>query len=114
MGKVALRAVLAVAAIAALVPALAEATTPSRCGLVSFAHQTSDGAFQIAARETSCGIARVVAGESRAPRFLSGDPRYIALGFSCAGHSRQLGGHGMQVVVYQCVRDRSFVSFLRS
>jgi hypothetical protein len=114
MGKLALRAVLAVAAIAALVPALALARTPSRCGLVSFAHQTSDGAFQIAARDTTCSTARVVAGDSRPSRFRSGDPRYTALGFSCAGHGRQLGGHGMQVVVFQCVRERSLVSFVRA
>jgi hypothetical protein len=114
MGKVALRAVFAVAAIAALAPALADAGTRSRCGLVSFAHQTSDGAFQIAARDADCSTARVVAGDSRPSRFRSGDPRYTALGFSCAGHSRQLGGHGIQVVAFECVRERSLISFLRS
>jgi hypothetical protein len=112
--RFALPAVLAVAAIAALVPALAGASARARCGLVSFAPQTSDGAFQIAARDTNCGTARVVAADSRASRFRSGNQRYTALGFSCAGHSRQPGGHGMQVVVFQCVRERSLVSFLRA
>jgi hypothetical protein len=112
--RFALRASLVVVAVAAPAPAVAGATIPARCGLVSFAHQTSDGAFQIAAAETSCSTARAVASDSRPSRLLSGDPRYSALGFSCAGRRRQLGGHGMQVVVFRCIRERSSVSFLRA
>ena len=112
--RFALRAVLAVAAVKAVTPAVAGATPQPRCGLVSFASQTSDGAFQIAAQDTSCGTARSVAAGSRPARFLSGDPRYTALGFSCTGHSEQLGGHGMQGVAFRCSRARSSVSFFRA
>lgn len=109
-----LRAVPVVAAFAALAPAVTAATAPPQCGLVSFAHQTSNGAFQIAARGTSCATARVVAADSRPIRFRSSAPRYTALGFSCTGHNEQLGGHGIQVIAFRCVRAQSTVSFLRA
>jgi hypothetical protein len=108
------RAVPVVAAFAALTPAVAVAIPPPGCGLVSFAHQTSNGAFEIAARGTSCTTARVVAADSRPMRFRSRDPRYTALGFSCTGRSEQLGGHGIQVIAFRCVRAQSSVSFLRA
>ena len=103
---------LTIAAIAAL-PAIATAKPPPRCGLVAFARAADNGAFEIAARGTSCSTARIVAGASRPTRFRYGDPHYTALGFSCSGRGEQLGGHGKHVVAFRCVRARSFVSFLR-
>jgi hypothetical protein len=115
-----LRALIAVAGLAVLVPGVANAAQqppgaarPPQCGLIAFATQGEDGAFQIAARDISCSLARTVADASRPSRFRHGDPRYTELGFACMGRSEQLGGHGKQVVAFECVRDRSYVSFLR-
>ncbi len=109
-----LRALVAVAGLACAAPGIAEATQPPQCGLIAFAQQGENGAFRIAARDTSCSLARTVADASRPSRFRRGDPHYIELGFICSGRSEQLGGHGKQVVAFECVRNRSYVSFLRA
>jgi hypothetical protein len=109
-----LRALIAVAGLLCVAPGIAGAAQAPQCGLIAFAPQGENGAFQIAARDTSCEQARTVAGASRPTRFRHGDPRYTELGFACSGRSEQLGGHGKQVVAFVCVRDRSIISFLRA
>ena len=116
-----LRALIVAAGLAVLLPgiALAGGKPPGaahrpQCGLIAFASPGEDGAFQIAALDASCSLARTVADASRPSRFRLGDPHYRDLGFACAGRSEQLGGHGKQVVAFECVRDRSQVSFLRA
>lgn len=84
-----------------------------RCGTVTFARQSDDGAFQIAAESATCATARAVAEASRSSRYRVADSTYSADGFSCAGRSQRLGGAGKQVVRFQCTRQHSAVSFLR-
>lgn len=109
-----LRTLIAVASLAALTPGIAGAAQTPRCGLIAFASQGENGAFEIAARDATCSTARTVADASRPTRFRRGDPQYTDLGFTCSGRSEQLGGNGKQVVAFRCVRERSFVSFLRA
>lgn len=111
--KFLLRALPAVAATAALLPAVAGADSAQSCGTVPFARQSDNGAFEIQARNASCRQARAVASASRPSRFRAGHPQYTAVGFDCAGQAQQLGGHGKHVVNFRCVRGRSAVSFLR-
>ena len=100
-------------AIFVLASGSAHATADARCGTVAFAPESDDGAFQIVARNTSCGVARVVADASRPNRFRTGSHRYAARGFACAGRAEELGGAGKHVVSFQCTRGVSAVSFLR-
>ena len=108
-----LRALLVIAAVAVSSGVAGAAQSPN-CGFVAFAPQSDNGAFEIVAHEATCRIAHVVAAGSRSSRFRFGDPRYNTLGFSCSGHGGQLGGHGMYVVRFRCLRAHSFVSFLRA
>ena len=112
--KLVLRTLLLAVITATVSPAVAAAVPAPRCGGVSFARQSSDGAFEITARGTACSTARSVAEASRPARLRSRDAHYTALGFSCSGRVEKLGGHGMQVVAFACVRADSLVSFLRA
>ncbi len=87
--------VLTVALVAVLLatsPSPAGAAAFSRCRLVAFAPHSSDGAFRIIARGTTCRTARAVARGSRGQRFRAGHPRYAALRFVCRGVGEELGG----------------------
>jgi hypothetical protein len=101
-----------IAVLAAGSGAAGAAQSPN-CGFVAFRPQSDNGAFGIVAHEATCHLARIVAGGSRSSRFRYGDPRYATLGFSCSGLGGQLGGHGMYVVRFRCLRAHSVVSFLR-
>ncbi len=106
--------VIAALAVSSGVAGAAGAAQSPNCGFVAFAPQSDNGAFGIVAHQATCRIAQVVAAASRSSRFRYGDPRYRTLGFSCSGHGGQLGGHGMYVVRFRCLRANSFVSFLRA
>ena len=111
--KYILRGLPVVAVLAALSSNTVAAARSPSCGFVGFTPHSSNGAFRIVAHGTTCPTARNVAAASWPSRFRYGNPLYNTRGFSCSGHVEQLGGNGMSIVRFYCVREGSSVSFLR-
>jgi hypothetical protein len=86
------------------------------CGTVAFVPDSTDGAFHIIARGTSCRVARAVAGHSSPERYASGNRSYRALGFRCRGRGGDISPAqpSLYVVRYRCTKGSRVVRFLRS